>query len=81
MVEAHHDQMNRCVEFGDQLVDNEHFAAKEIQNNVAELQELWLNVEKVCSQRKEQITQCYELQVHYMEYSLLSRFYFNVLAF
>ena len=52
------------MEFGNKLAHSGHFAATEILNDVAELQELWSDVEQEWSRRKQLVTQCYELQVN-----------------
>ena len=62
-MDAHQGQSNRCVELGNQLINNEHFAASEILKNVTKLHDLWSSVEEEWSGRKELLEQGLKLQV------------------
>ena len=63
MVEAHQSQFERCVEFGNQLVSNDHFATTEILGNIDELQKMWSNIEQEWDDRKTALTECLKIQV------------------
>ena len=63
MIDAHKGQLNRGVELGNQLVNNEHFAAEQILKNVTKLQDLWSSVEEEWARRKELLEQGFQLQV------------------
>ena len=63
IMDAHQGQSNRCVELGNQLIHNEHFAASEIRKNVTKLEDLWSCVEQEWSGKKELLEQGLELQV------------------
>lgn len=63
MMDAHQGQSSRCVELGNQLINNEHFAASEIQKNVSKLENLWSSVEEEWNRRKQLLEQGLGLQV------------------
>lgn len=62
-MEAHEGQLNRCVELGNQLSNNEHFAASEILMNVAKLQDLWSTAFDEWNGRKDLLQKGLQLQV------------------
>ena len=65
MMDAHQGQSTRCVELGNQLINNEHFAASEIQKNVTKLQNVWSSVEEEWNRRKKLLEQGLQLQVYF----------------
>jgi hypothetical protein len=73
MMDAHRGQSNRCVELGNQLINNEHFAASEILKNVTKLQDLWSSVEEEWNGRKELLEQGLQLQVCCEQIRVLAR--------
>ena len=52
-------------DYGEKLLSQNHFASEDIQHTVQQLDKVWTQLNEVWEDRKQLLTQCYDLQVDF----------------
>ncbi len=53
----------KLKEHGDTLLQQKHFASADIRSRLSQLDMVWRSLNETCDDRKQMLTQCYDLQV------------------